>query len=203
MPTRPSRAERIRSGDAWFAAVCAYLDARSKKGLLPAERFGPADPGMRADGVGFGIKRAYDSTPERPFQMLFATSRDARVVLMLLNDGDAERQFATLATALVDAMQGLWHPWPDHTVGFSGCEYLEQRGLRGFLCVRPDTMWVTGDVALQPRTPALRGATIVQLMAITGEERALALSDFDALLELLSRTGRNRMSVTPPFLSRH
>ena len=201
MPARPSRAERIRSGDAWFAAVCAYLDAKSKKGLLPAERFGPADPGMRADGVGIGIKRAHDSTPERPFQMLFATSRDARLVLMLLNDGDADRQCAALVTALVDAMRGLWTPWPDHTVGLSGCDYLEQRGLRGFLCVNPNTMWATGNVALQPRTPALRGATIVQLMAITGEERALALADLDALLERLFRTGRNRMSVTPPFLS--
>jgi hypothetical protein len=201
MPTRPSRAERIRSGDAWFAAVCAYLDDKSRKGLLPAERFGPADPGMRADGVGIGIKRAHDSTPRRPFQMLFATARDARLVLMLLNDGDPDPQFAPLVAALVDALQGRWHPWPDHTVGFTGCKYLERRGLRGFLCVRPDAMWATGRVALQPRVPALRGATIVQLMAITGEERALALTDLDALLERFTRTGRNRMTVQPPFVA--
>jgi hypothetical protein len=199
----PARQRRVRSGDRWFHAVCAYLDKHASRELLPAQRFGPDDEDMRADGVGVGIKRWVHATDAEPFQLLFATSRDRRVVLLMLNDGDPARLFAVLMSSLVDAMLCLWHPWPDHMVRFDGCEVLQQHGLEAFLCLPPASVGALARVAVQPRTPAVRGASFVLLMAVTGEEFALGRRDFDALLDDFSRRGRDRMAIAPPFHRPH
>jgi hypothetical protein len=153
---------------------------------------------MRADGVGVGIKRWKHATDDDPFQLVFATSRDRRLVLLMLNNGDANRLFAVLVSALVDAMTCQWHPYPYRSVR-TDSDYLAGHGLGALLCVHPNAVGALARVALHPRTPALRGATIVKLMAITDQEHALARKDVDALLDDFQARGRDRMTVKQPF----
>jgi hypothetical protein len=104
-----------------------------------------------------------------------------------------------LVSALVDAVRCLWHPVPDQTVRVAGSDYLAKLGFEGLLCIAPGGMGATHRVALQPRTPALRGAVIVQLMALTGAEYALARRDLDALYAQFTAKRRNRMAIRQPL----